>query len=83
MRVYERNGVREYWMVDTKNRVIEQYVLEDGRFVLSGYSQQLDKEELDSMKEKDRAEIVSTFQCTLFEDLTISVEEVFADIVQW
>ena len=32
--IYERNGVREYWIVDIANRSIEQYILENGAFAL-------------------------------------------------
>ena len=83
MQVYERCGVREYWIVDTKNRSIEQYVSENGNFILRGYAQQLDQEELDYMKEEERAKITGEFHCALFEDLTISAAEVFEDVVQW
>ena len=83
MRVYERCGVREYWTVDPVSRTIEQYVLEDGRFSLLGYYKQLDKVDLLCMSEKEQAEWVNEFHCTLFDDLTISVDEVFADVVQW
>jgi Uma2 family endonuclease len=33
-RLYERHGVREYWMVDPQERYIEVHRLESGRFVL-------------------------------------------------
>ena len=81
--VYERCGVREYWIVDTKNRSIEQYVLENGKFILRGYAQQPDQEELEYMKEEERAKITGEFHCALFEDLTISVDDVFADVQDW
>ena len=32
--VYEKHGVREYWIIDPKGQSVEQYVLENGRFVL-------------------------------------------------
>ena len=83
MQVYERCGVKEYWIVDTKSRSIEQYVLENGKFILRGYAQQPDQEELDYMKDEERAKITGEFRCALFEDLTISVNDVFADVQDW
>ena len=81
LRVYERCGVREYWIVDPKNRSVEQYVLEGGRFDLFGYYQQLSEEYLNMVSEKRRAEMAaeaaSEFQCALFEDLTVSLERIF------
>ena len=83
MQVYERCGVREYWIVEPVNRSIEQYVLEDGRFIIRGFYKLCDELDLKMMSEKERAEVTSAFHCTLFEDLTITVEDVFADVVQF
>ena len=83
MQVYERCGVREYWIVEPVNRSIEQYVLEDGRFIIHGFYKLCDELDLKMMSEKERAEVTSAFHCTLFEDLTITVEDVFADVVQF
>lgn len=33
-RVYERCGVREYWVVDPEEKVIEVFALKEGKFVL-------------------------------------------------
>lgn len=34
LNLYERAGVREYWIVDLAGRVVQKYILEEGRFVL-------------------------------------------------
>lgn len=34
LNLYERAGVREYWIVDLAGKVIQKYMLEEGRFVL-------------------------------------------------
>jgi len=34
--VYERHGVREYWIVDPIEAYLEVYVQQDGRFVRQG-----------------------------------------------
>lgn len=34
LNLYERAGVREYWIVDLAGRVVQKYMLEEGRFVL-------------------------------------------------
>ena len=83
MPVYERNGVREYWIVDPLNKTIEQYILEDGRFALRNLYAKLTQRELTRMSEACRAEVVTEFRCSLFDDLTISVDDVFADLEDW
>ena len=74
---YERCGVREYWIVDPANRAVEQYVLENGRFVLLDVYQEYPSYLLDKMTEEERAAVKTEFQCTLFDDLTIRLEDVF------
>jgi Uma2 family endonuclease len=38
MRVYEQHGVKEYWIVDLANKLIEVYVFENHRFDLFSYA---------------------------------------------
>lgn len=36
--LYETHGVREYWLIDPTHRVIEVFVLENGRYRLDNYA---------------------------------------------
>ena len=40
--IYEKAGVREYWIVDAANRTVEVFVLQDGKFALSALLQESD-----------------------------------------
>ena len=72
--VYERYGVREYWIVSPGDLSVEQYVLEDGRFVLRDiYYRYPDMEDGKPVN-------ATEFQCSLFDDLTIHVEDVFGRV---
>ena len=76
--VYEKHGVREYWLVNPTDRSVEQYILENGHFVLRGlYYAHYPEYLLRRLKEEERAELVSEFPCGLFPDLTIRLEDVF------
>ena len=75
--VYEAIGVREYWIVSTGDRSIEQYVLENGRFTLRGVYTLYADYILAEMTEEERAVVPTGFQCTLFDDLTVRLEDVF------
>jgi len=79
--VYEKHGVREYWIVNPADRSLEQYVLEDGRFVLRDVYTQHSKAALDDMDEDERAKVVTEFKCSLFDDLTIRVEDIFYRVI--
>ena len=78
--VYESSGVREYWIVSPREKSIEQYLLTDGKFVLSETYTLYPDYELEAMTEKERAQAVTEFQCSLFADLNIRLEDVFARV---
>ena len=80
MAVYERHGVREYWLVEPSARTVEQYVLEDGRFVLRDVYAVHPDYMIKHMKPEEKAEIVTEFKTSLFEDLTIQLEDVFSRV---
>ncbi|MBQ9347857.1 MAG: Uma2 family endonuclease [Oscillibacter sp.] len=75
--VYEAIGVREYWIVSAGDRSIEQYVLENGRFSLRSVFTLYPDYILADMTEEERAAVPTEFRCTLFDDLTVRLEDVF------
>ena len=79
--VYEKRGVREYWIVDPANRAVEQYVLQNGRFVLRDVYHLYPDYLLRHMTEEKKAALVTEFKCSLFDDLTIRLDDVFFDVI--
>ncbi len=79
--VYERCGVREYWLVDPKNRTIEQYLLRDGKLELHTVHASYTDFELERMSEKEKAEIITHFKCSLYDDFDISLDEIFSGLL--
>ena len=79
MRVYERNGVREYWIVDPISQSVDQYVLEDGRFTLRTSCTLTEEVNLELLTEERRVLPMKEFPCAIFNDLTISLEKVFSE----
>ena len=79
--VYERHGVREYWLVNPVWMSVEQYVLENGKFVLRDVYHKYPASQLADMKEEERAAVVKEFRCSLFDDLVISLDEIFGRVV--
>ena len=78
---YEKHGVREYWIVSPGDQFIEQYALENGRFVLRDVYAHYPAFMLRKMSEEEKSAIVTEFKCTLFDDLTIKLEDVFYRVV--
>ena len=80
--LYEQCGVREYWIVHPTERMIEQYILgEEGRFVLANVYTQYPDYLLEKMTDEEREQIVTEFHCSLFDDLTISIEDIFRRVL--
>lgn len=75
--VYERCGVREYWIISPMERFIEQYVLENGAFVLRDVYQHYRAYELEDLTEKEKSEVVTEIRPAIFDDLAIPLEDVF------
>ena len=71
--VYELIGVKEYWIVNTKSRYVEIYILKDGKYeLLNMYYQNWEKNE----------ELLTEFSPTLFPDLIIKIDDIFDDLIE-
>lgn len=75
--VYARFGVKEYWLVNPIDKTVEVYLLENGRFVFQEAYALYPDWELARMSEKERAELATSFRCSLFDDLEILIEDIF------
>lgn len=75
--VYEKCGVKEYWIVSPEARSVEQHLLEDGRLVLNEVYAMEPDYMLAKMSEEERAAIPTSFKCSLFDDLDIELDDIF------
>ena len=78
--VYERAGVKEYWIVDPIAKSIEVHYLKDGRLVLDHVYMIFPPEEWERMTEEQRAAARLSVKVSLYDDLLVDVREVFEDI---
>ena len=91
-KVYEQNGVKEYWIVDINKKNIEVYLLkEDGRFELDEIYHHYSDEEINEIEEyeietedvKAQKELVKikTMETSLFgSELIINIADIFENI---
>lgn len=79
-RGYEASGVSEYWIADPVGKSIEVYLLKEGRYSLDKIYYLYTEAELAEMPEEDREAVVSEFTCHLYDDLTISLADIFDDL---
>ena len=75
--VYAQCGVREYWIVSPGDKSVEQYLLQDGQFVLNAVYALCPDWMLKGMTEDERSRVQSRFKCSLYDDLEIDLEDVF------
>ena len=77
---YERNGVKEYWIVNPRDKFIQVYHLVDGKYILDDVYGQYSKEELEQFDEEERAKIKKKIKVSIFDDLYVDVSDVFYGI---
>lgn len=79
--LYESAGVKEYWLVNPTDKSVTVYHLVDGAYKLAGVYYDIPADELAEMDDEDRAEILSDIKVSLYDDLTITAQDVFADMM--
>ena len=79
--IYGKCGVREYWIVSPNDQFIQQYLLQDGELRLHNVYGGSPSWEATERKLENRPEMPASFQCSLFADLDIRLEDVFADVI--
>ena len=75
--LYEKSGVKEYWIVDQTARSIEVYQLTEGRYHLDGIYQLAN----DSMIDKEKEACTDTIPVSLYDDFSIPLKEIFHNLL--
>jgi len=78
--LYERCGVKEYWIVDTANRTIEVYLLSNSKYELDNIYTHHPDWWLETMKEEDKAALVYEFKTHVCDGIIIDIRDVFEGI---
>ncbi|MDR1702018.1 MAG: Uma2 family endonuclease [Sporomusaceae bacterium] len=75
--LYEKSGVKEYWLVGIETRSIEVYLLKDGKYILDNVYSIFPDYELKKLTAEEKAAIAYEFTPSLFPEMTIVIEDVF------
>ncbi len=75
--VYEQCGVKEYWIVNPVDKSIEQYLLQNGKYILNDVYVIHPDYVLKRMSAEEHAAIVKEFKCSLYDDLIITLDDIF------
>ena len=79
--VYGRCGVREYWLVSPAERAVEVYRTNGTELILHNVYTLYPDWAMRKMSAEQRAAVLTHFQCSLFDDLDISLEDIFEDLL--
>lgn len=81
MDIYARCGVKEYWIVSPESQSVEVYRNSGAQFRLHEVYSVYPDWMLAKMKPEERAEVTTVFQCSLYDDLDISLDDIFSGLL--
>lgn len=76
--LYEKSGVKEYWIVDPSVHSIEAYILADGKYRLDEFYALFP--DTIAVTEKEKAETKKEIPVSLYGDFSIHLEEIFYNL---
>ena len=77
LRLYEKHGVKEYWIVDPKNFSVDVYLLQEGKFIRDNTYKYFTDEIYQSLSERDKADVFSEIKVSLYDDFFVNVADIF------
>ena len=75
--LYEKSGVKEYWIVEPELKSIEQYVLSEGRYYLREVLKLLKEDEFNNLSEEQKTNYTTIIKPAMFNDLEVDLNEIF------
>ena len=79
-KLYEKHGVKEYWLVNTDSKSIEVHLLKDGKFEFDNDYAVHPEAFLRRMTAEERGRVITEFSPSIFPDLVASLDDVFKSI---
>ena len=75
--IYERNGVREYWIIDPWRETIDVYLLRDSKYELDGHYENWSNDELLTLTEDERAEVEMEIPVAVLDGFKVKIRNIF------
>ncbi|OOO00185.1 MAG: hypothetical protein ATN35_08705 [Epulopiscium sp. Nele67-Bin004] len=77
LKLYEKFGVPEYWIVEPSGGYIEQYLLENGKYELKKICSVLSDGEYKRLNKEEKEEYTTVIKPCCYENIEIDIKEVF------
>ncbi len=75
--IYERNGVKEYWIIDPWSENIQVYLLRDGKYFLDNVYQNYSDKELSELTDEERAEVQMEVPVAVLDGFKVKIRNIF------
>ena len=75
--IYERNGVREYWIINPYSEAIDVYLLRDGKYELDGHYENYSDDELTELPDDERAEVKMEVPVAVLDGFEVKIRNIF------
>ena len=79
--IYEKNGVKEYWIVDPWVKSVSVYILRDGKYEFDDEYVYYDKDEWEDLTDEQRAEAKFDIKVSIFENCVVNINDLFSWMV--
>ncbi|GLC89056.1 Uma2 family endonuclease [Lysinibacillus piscis] len=81
--LYEKHGVKEYWIIDPVAKSIEVYLLKEGKYNLDNVYTVLPDWDWEQMSEEEKKEVALTLKVSLYDDFIININDVFENVIAY
>ena len=75
--IYERNGVKEYWLINPWSESIEVYLLREGKYFLDDVYQNYSDDELSKLTDEERAEVKMEVPVAVLDGFKVKIRNIF------
>ena len=75
--IYERNGVREYWIIDPWRETVDVYLLREGKYELAGHYENWSEDELLRLTDEERAEVEFEIPVAVLDGFKVKIRNIF------
>ncbi len=78
--IYEKYGVKEYWIVDPFSKSVEVYLLKENKLELDDVYSTYRDYELKKLNEEEKASIKKAIKLSIYEDFEVKMEDIFENV---
>ena len=75
---YEKNGVKEYWIVDPYMKAVDVYLLHDGKYKLEESYVKYSDYDFENLSDEEKSAVKKEIKVSIFGDLFVELDDIFS-----